>query len=131
MRRIIFIFLDGIGLGDNNPDVNPLARTVYPTLIDLLDGHSPTAETGRNSFNQAEFIPTDARLGVSFSKCDGADHNSNGNQRLKATRRALWSQTRRPDSLQEKEESEKTERGKGEDCERGNGIDCNLSQPSS
>ncbi|MBV7330203.1 alkaline phosphatase family protein [Chloroflexi bacterium TSY] len=64
MRRIIFVFLDGVGLGENKPDTNPLARTTYPTLLDLLDGHSPTADTERSSFKRAEFIPTDARLGV-------------------------------------------------------------------
>jgi 2,3-bisphosphoglycerate-independent phosphoglycerate mutase len=30
--RVLFIFLDGIGLGENDPEINPLARAKMPNL---------------------------------------------------------------------------------------------------
>ena len=38
--RVLFIFLDGIGLGEDDPAVNPFARAKMPTLNGLLDGRS-------------------------------------------------------------------------------------------
>lgn len=64
MKRVIFLFLDGVGIGPDNPAVNPLAAHAYPTLSYLLDQHSPTHVTGRLSTAQAELIPTDAQMGV-------------------------------------------------------------------
>lgn len=64
MTRVLLIFLDGIGLGDDDPAVNPFAAAHTPTLDALAGGHrwlrgTPRADTGR-----ALFIPTDPRLGV-------------------------------------------------------------------
>ena len=64
MKRVIFIFLDGVGLGVDDETVNPLAGDSYAMLRDLLDGHRPVADTGRLSTSQAELIPTDACLGI-------------------------------------------------------------------
>ncbi len=58
------LFLDGVGLGDDDPAINPLAVDAYPTLRALLDGHRPVAATGRLSTAEAELVPTDATLGV-------------------------------------------------------------------
>jgi hypothetical protein len=63
-RRVILLFLDGVGLGDDDPAVNPLAVDAYPTLATLLEGRRPVATTGRLSTAAAELIPTDATLGV-------------------------------------------------------------------
>lgn len=63
-RRVILLFLDGVGLGDDDPTVNPLAVDAYPTLAALLEGRRPVAATGRLSTADAELIPTDANLGV-------------------------------------------------------------------
>ena len=38
MTRILFIFLDGIGLGADDPETNPLARAEMPYLESLLGG---------------------------------------------------------------------------------------------
>ena len=69
MRRALFIFLDGVGIGPDDPAINPLApddyAARYPTLHALLDGRKPVATAGRLSTVQAELIPTDAHLGVS------------------------------------------------------------------
>lgn len=63
-RRVLFLFLDGVGLGADDPGVNPLAARCYPTLAALLDGHAPVLATGRLATAQADLIPTDAQLGV-------------------------------------------------------------------
>lgn len=65
MRRIIFLFLDGVGLGEDDPATNPLAVPDYPTLNRLLAGNRPVALTGRLTTEDADLIPTDARMGVS------------------------------------------------------------------
>ncbi len=64
MRRVIFLFLDGVGLGPDDSVVNPLAVDAYPTLAHLLDGHKPVATTGLLTTQHASLIPTDANLGV-------------------------------------------------------------------
>ncbi len=64
MKRVIFLFLDGVGVGSDDPAVNPLVAARMPTLRGLLDGCPPTASTGRFSTAQAHFIPTDAHMGV-------------------------------------------------------------------
>jgi hypothetical protein len=63
-RRVIFLFLDGVGLGPDDPAVNPLAVDAYPVLRRLLDGRRPVADTGRFATDEANLIPTDAQLGV-------------------------------------------------------------------
>ena len=63
-RRVILLFLDGVGLGSDDPAINPLAQPVYPTLHRLLDGKLPVAATGRLSTAAAELIPTDAQMGI-------------------------------------------------------------------
>ncbi len=64
MKRVIFLFLDGVGLGSDDPAVNPLAAAHYPTLSALMDGHPLTAASGRLTTPHAELIPTDAHLGI-------------------------------------------------------------------
>ncbi len=63
MKRVIFLFLDGVGLGSADPAINPLAVDRYPTLQHLLNGHAPVA-AGRLSTPLAELVPTDANLGL-------------------------------------------------------------------
>jgi len=64
VKRVIFLFLDGVGLGVDDPAINPLARDSYSTLHRLLDGRRLVAPTGRLSTAQAEVVPTDANLGI-------------------------------------------------------------------
>lgn len=73
MRRVIFLFLDGVGLGPTDPTVNPLAVDAYPTLAHLLDGHKAVAATGQLTTRHASLIPTDANLGV-----DGRPQSATG-----------------------------------------------------
>ena len=62
--RILTLFLDGIGLGANDPASNPFATANTPTLISLTGGKRWLASTGKQTSDRAVFIPTDARLGV-------------------------------------------------------------------
>lgn len=62
--NILFIFLDGVGLGLPDPNHNPFVTAEIPTLIGLLDGQRPLADTPRTESARSLFIPTDASLGV-------------------------------------------------------------------
>jgi hypothetical protein len=61
---VIFLFLDGVGVGSDEAAINPLAAASMPTLSALMDGCPPTLRTGRLTTAHAHFIPTDAHLGV-------------------------------------------------------------------
>jgi 2,3-bisphosphoglycerate-independent phosphoglycerate mutase len=37
--KLLFIFLDGVGLGENLPETNPFAQSLMPNLEKLLGGH--------------------------------------------------------------------------------------------
>ena len=64
MTCVVVVFLDGVGLGDDDPQVNPLAAARLPTLSWLLGGRRLVAGSGRIDAAQATMIPTDAGLGV-------------------------------------------------------------------
>jgi hypothetical protein len=61
---VIFLFLDGVGVGSDEAATNPLVAARMPTLSALMDGCPPTAGTGRLATAHAHFIPTDAHMGV-------------------------------------------------------------------
>jgi len=62
--KVLFIFLDGVGLGDPDPLHNPFMTAQTPTLLSLSNGHLWLRDTPRMDTGRALFIPTDARLGV-------------------------------------------------------------------
>lgn len=64
MTHILLIFLDGIGLGDDDPATNPFAAAHTPTLDALAGGHRWLRTTPRLDTGRALFIPTDPRLAV-------------------------------------------------------------------
>lgn len=64
MTRVVVVFLDGVGLGSDDPAVNPLATAEMPALIDVLGGVRPLDSAGRSSGKLASLVPTDASLGV-------------------------------------------------------------------
>ncbi len=64
MTHILFIFVDGIGLGDDDPSINPFAVAHMPALIGLTNGKRWLRDTGAQSSDRSMFIPTDPRLGV-------------------------------------------------------------------
>src|SRR4051812_30112270 len=62
--HILLIFIDGIGLGADDPAINPFAAANTPTLNQLAGNQRWLRDTGRVESERAIFIPTDARFGV-------------------------------------------------------------------
>lgn len=63
-KHILFIFVDGIGLGDSNPEINPFYAANVPTLNALTAGQAWGKTTKRHDSERSIFIPTDPRLGI-------------------------------------------------------------------
>ncbi len=63
-KHILLIFLDGIGLGDDDPAVNPFAAADLPTLTALTNGKRWLRSSGRQESARAILVPTDPRMGV-------------------------------------------------------------------
>ena len=63
--RVLFIFLDGIGLGENNPETNPFARARMPNLKELLDGRSLLKDAAPFHGEHATLLAIDPAVGVS------------------------------------------------------------------
>lgn len=61
---VLLLFLDGVGLGEDDPDTNPFARAEMPVLTGLLGGRRLLRDTPPLQTERALFIPTDATLGV-------------------------------------------------------------------
>jgi hypothetical protein len=64
MTRVVIVFLDGVGLGEDDARVNPLAAAHLPVLAEALGGRRLVAGSGRIDAAQATMVPTDAGLGV-------------------------------------------------------------------
>src|SRR5574339_338173 len=62
--RVLFLFLDGIGLGENNPETNPFAQARMPNLNRLLDGRSLLKESAPFHGEAASLIAVDPAVGV-------------------------------------------------------------------
>ena len=62
--RVLFIFLDGIGLGENNPETNPFARAKMPNLNALLDGRSLLKDSAPFYGERATLLAIDPSVGV-------------------------------------------------------------------
>jgi 2,3-bisphosphoglycerate-independent phosphoglycerate mutase len=84
--KILFIFLDGVGLGNDDPDINPFIRAVMPTMDHLLEGNKIIAKDHHNSIDNrlilvntedASLIALDACLGV-----DGMPQSASGQASL-------------------------------------------------
>jgi len=60
---MLFLFVDGVGLGDMDPATNPFVRGRTPTLRALLG--QPLAGRDPVGTDAATLLPLDARLGVS------------------------------------------------------------------
>ncbi len=66
-RRVLLVFLDGVGIGEDDPDVNPLAAARMPRLRAMLGGRIPVREQlegGRIEGEGAVMVAADATLGV-------------------------------------------------------------------
>ncbi len=66
--RVLFIFLDGVGLGINDKKINPFARAEMPHLVNLLGGKRLLRESVGTAYletRRASLLALDACLGVS------------------------------------------------------------------
>ncbi|MCC6500033.1 MAG: hypothetical protein IT313_07165 [Anaerolineales bacterium] len=75
--KVLFIFMDGIGLGENNAETNPLARAKMPNLNAALDGRSLLKESAPFDGEYASLIAIDAGVGV-----DGLPQSATGQAML-------------------------------------------------
>ena len=64
MSRLLMLFMDGVGLGDPNPERNPLAAARMPTLAYLLDGRRLTLDCVPFEGESASLVAVDACLGM-------------------------------------------------------------------
>lgn len=64
IERAIVVFLDGVGLGEDDPHINPLAGTPLPTLQAALGGARPVLAYHGLSTPRASLLGLDAGLGV-------------------------------------------------------------------
>lgn len=60
--RLLFIFLDGVGLGNDDPQINPFARIEMPTLAHLLGGRKLIAQAAPIETEWARLLALDAGL---------------------------------------------------------------------
>ncbi len=63
-KSVIVLFLDGVGLGEANPEVNPFMHGGWPTAHKLLGVPHLTRETAGTVTEQAALLALDACLGV-------------------------------------------------------------------
>jgi hypothetical protein len=62
--KLLFLFLDGIGLGENDSEKNPFARAEMPYLRSILGGQSLIDESAPFEGDRASLISVDPNLGV-------------------------------------------------------------------
>ena len=62
--RVLFLFLDGVGLGPDDPNTNPLAQAAMPNLSHLLNGQRLVAGETPLVTDRATVVALDACLGV-------------------------------------------------------------------
>jgi hypothetical protein len=62
--KFLFLFMDGIGLGENNPETNPFALSKIPNLLTLLDGHRLVKGVAPLETPRATLLELDAGLGM-------------------------------------------------------------------
>lgn len=62
--NLLFIFLDGIGLGADDPEINPFARAKMPHLQSLLGDRHLTLQAAPFESEHVSLLAIDAGLGV-------------------------------------------------------------------
>ncbi len=63
-RRVLLIFVDGVGIGTKDPARNPLFAFPPSFLRELLDGRLPSLRERQHFGAEGLFLPLDARMGV-------------------------------------------------------------------
>lgn len=73
MMRFVFLFVDGIGLGEDNPETNLFAAAKMPNLASLLGGRRLINGAAPLETERATLLELDANLGV-----DGLPQSASG-----------------------------------------------------
>ncbi len=81
MARVLFLFLDGVGLNGAHPEHNPFATAQMPFLRSLLDGRQLLRTTAPYDGQIASLRAIDARLGI-----EGLPQSATGQASLLAGR---------------------------------------------
>jgi 2,3-bisphosphoglycerate-independent phosphoglycerate mutase len=77
MARVLFLFLDGVGLNGDNPNRNPFAVAHMPILENLLGRQRLLASSVPYEGQQATLLAVDAQLGI-----DGVPQSATGQASL-------------------------------------------------
>jgi len=64
LSRVLFVFLDGVGVGDDDPSSNPLAAADAPVLLEMLEGRKAVAGSFPFVGVRASAVGLDATLGL-------------------------------------------------------------------
>jgi 2,3-bisphosphoglycerate-independent phosphoglycerate mutase len=62
--HVVLLFLDGVGIGMKDPDINPFFRARMPALTSLCGGELPSIPFKNTSTTHAEVLAIPATLGV-------------------------------------------------------------------
>jgi 2,3-bisphosphoglycerate-independent phosphoglycerate mutase len=72
--RILFLFLDGVGLGVDNPDVNPFSRFELHHIDKILNGHKLLADGhAQNRISDNLLADTDSASLLALDACLGVE----------------------------------------------------------
>lgn len=63
-RRVVLVFLDGVGLGEPDPTRNALAAADIPVIRGLLDGRAPVSTMAPYRGTRASLVGLDAGFGL-------------------------------------------------------------------
>lgn len=74
--RLLFVFLDGVGIGEPDPGRNPFLVARLPTLRSLLGGRLPTSEAPRVAGPDAVAFPLDATMGIGGTPQSGTGQSA-------------------------------------------------------
>jgi 2,3-bisphosphoglycerate-independent phosphoglycerate mutase len=75
--RVLLVFVDGVGLGDDDPAFNALLTARLPVLGGLLRGRAPTRDAAPHHAVGASLVGVDATLGI-----DGTPQSGTGQATL-------------------------------------------------
>lgn len=74
MSRVLLLFLDGIGLGENDVNRNAFVAEPPATITGLLDGAALTRRDQPLHATRASLVPLDATLGIAGLPQSGTGH---------------------------------------------------------
>lgn len=71
MARVLLLFVDGVGLGSDEADVNPFVRADLPTLQELLGVSAVTLSVAPRHSGRGSLVAIDAVLGLAGTPQSG------------------------------------------------------------